>query len=1638
MDNDLNVAKKFNDLLGYTAWKRTEPESMSTVSEMRTLPEYFGTASFTLEMVVLMTLNKSECFPLDYIFPLKLIEGFSSIKWSVTEYHAVSPDRAPYQGIYRVGTSTSTAHMRSFLHYSTGLVLDIHSLLHAIGLQEFQCRLSVMLIGILEMLNFNVMREVFLTERSMHPYSSVESTAIGEDTLYKLIAEQVDDFGRINKNSYDALKVMYDRAQQRMTMNNQGGNPDTVIIPGGIWNTTVPSSIQSGKMGVSQDNIGFDPGMGHITSSRNFKLQRDQNNNDPSKTTAMVGSFVFFDGDCKGLGIAPETYDHNCLSQVVFDYNLDREVIITYTEALMKSGLFAEKDKIESRISGDSEDFDLAVAKRRARANEVANSLNTQGYTNARPGSKRGRDSTGGASVHRYNNQYTPEGLSGSSFGTQSDELNTDNEWVLTSIGNKVLSNIQTVADLYKGGRLQYLMGFFFKNSYSLKGAGFALTDEEKKLLENCQNAQQHPFFNEGLGLAGDPREDYASGYDEPVDDLDLNTFRGYGLPSSKVTPRSDRSNRSDMSLDSLNTSRSTKDVPLMQTNPFATTRTAATEPVISVTVPQTGSGYINVNSNNNNSSRFKRVPTMLEHPYNLVLQNNQSVTVHPILDPKVMQAMFTRTGKYLANNGKGFFKDLSGEYSHDFLSTCHWSPQPSFDWLRYFATDPNLKARWNHYQPRAVSDFNLCDNLNTSQGRNFVELVASTDSFIQSFFKNTRPDDKLYFNQPGATVNQWNEDNGKVLTSVFNTMINPILGKLMLPQAQGDGFKQQMSLLLTHVLHSAHLTSKDQGIISLNVMHVLNNAAKLLFGTEIEANGSLLGMYNAGDRAKIEKIVVQNSENSLTLRDLNESPLQSPPGNVLSESDLIHLLVTPQHGTGVHLCFHKSSKVALQVIEQKVTIHNIQGKNMYLYNMGSVEQMQAFSALNFDTESDVLHLADTNFIAKGHHFQHLIGAALKSMIYKIKEDEKALCEEAAKVIAGAIDNASAIEVVTYLLYLQYRCYVDFQIARVFVHDFLAELYDERHNTRKDSTSTLSHHGSDFRRALSTTVEKINSDILSAADKRIVRKHMVELLCNYPDFVQRFDRDLFVFLHDVVTFLVGIQVTGQSQANPNIYQVCNYMSALVCLLTRVWSDCSKEKDSDYTDGDYVNGDEMILLAKEKMPGYVPLKREEDKGIKRAVIEQGLRMFMRHLCYNQEELPKSFVDNNWRTKMNQVFLRTIALLQRNLFNVNGRGAEVSQKLRNGLVEVQSINILVSPKGANRVYYELIEDLYTTMDNIHIDICLAYSGEICPRNTTNSFIIDMQEMHDQAVFKKSGIKPSVPNAMQYQNKRFASGMPHMKDMDSRGNAFILYERAINRWMKEYTDIARWFRLAIIYNIPLFWGVLMFRPHQQYLTGTTCIMTRGATVGETFYGNQNCTSGIDPMVKTLMAHFSFDTTTVCFRPEKLVHFDHSVVIQYLSGGGIKHYAYSEADKSRYQRRSLEEKSIFFCAVPPNYKADKPYMDITGRFPEKYVGGQGAGSAPHYPTCSIYCDFWGWDSDVSLYGTTSVGSKINTLVCQDFQKSYDPATKSFTRVTINRGHLGSKVYAGAMAVFNNRRRDLLEPSYMPTKNIIVGGSNI
>jgi len=246
----------------------------------------------------------------------------------------------------------------------------------------------------------------------------------------------------------------------------------------------------------------------------------------------------------------------------------------------------------------------------------------------------------------------------------------------------------------------------------------------------------------------------------------------------------------------------------------------------------------------------------------------------------------------------------------------------------------------------------------------------------------------------------------------------------------------------------------------------------------------------------------------------------------------------------------------------------------------------------------------------------------------------------------------------------------------------------------------------------------------------------------------------------------------------------------------------------------------------------------------------------------------------------------------------------------------------------------------------------------------------------------------------------------------------------------------------DLPVPLGFLIFRPMMRYRMGTALLMVPGRSTGSCFFSHSDMQLGSDIVRKLFLGNYTFYAKPAVLQPRNIAYAPNIYCEDYLGGNGTRYFRYDDIDRQNYIDGITDERDMFCCAVPLEYVPDRRFLDITGRYDSSICGGVTDESPYQWPTADIYAEYWGWSHPSTAtrpnpddYTADSV-PQYNTICVQDHQRNFlheGHGRGKFDKVIANRGHWGSRVYAGCGRVRRGVETHLKPVKYEETSSVAI-----
>lgn len=248
-------------------------------------------------------------------------------------------------------------------------------------------------------------------------------------------------------------------------------------------------------------------------------------------------------------------------------------------------------------------------------------------------------------------------------------------------------------------------------------------------------------------------------------------------------------------------------------------------------------------------------------------------------------------------------------------------------------------------------------------------------------------------------------------------------------------------------------------------------------------------------------------------------------------------------------------------------------------------------------------------------------------------------------------------------------------------------------------------------------------------------------------------------------------------------------------------------------------------------------------------------------------------------------------------------------------------------------------------------------------------------------------------------------------------------------------KFFKFVIEHDLPPCFGILSFRPNQEWEMGSLCLTMGGGEIGRHLVMMPDLQFQNDSMRKVMIGNFTVYMGTMITDPKGIVIVPDVYCRGYHGGWGVTEWDASNPTHRELQSRDPRAFDMYHCIIPAIYNAPK-WMHLNGRMPheikETIVG------APEfsYPTAPYYVDYvwlnW-WRSDETNLITNAFADQQNTLCFQDMQIEVDPKNPSKMFITNNKGPWDMTLYEGSARARAGGCRKLKEFNYENHRSLVT-----
>jgi hypothetical protein len=235
------------------------------------------------------------------------------------------------------------------------------------------------------------------------------------------------------------------------------------------------------------------------------------------------------------------------------------------------------------------------------------------------------------------------------------------------------------------------------------------------------------------------------------------------------------------------------------------------------------------------------------------------------------------------------------------------------------------------------------------------------------------------------------------------------------------------------------------------------------------------------------------------------------------------------------------------------------------------------------------------------------------------------------------------------------------------------------------------------------------------------------------------------------------------------------------------------------------------------------------------------------------------------------------------------------------------------------------------------------------------------------------------------------------------------------------------------------ILFRPTITHNMSTAVLLKAGSETGETLIGHCDFQLADDVVRKMHYGNFTLYSKSIVYKSDNVYLAENIMATGYVRGND------AGINTLTSLRNEMElPKSIYAALVPimstsgdsaPTAGGYANPMDVTGRFAtqiphlarlDEEIGN--TRNLLHYPCADFYSSVYRFNNSAQTMTAEFEYQQVNrynTLCFQGHQATYNPNNGMFDLVTINTGHFGPRVYAGAGKVRRGDQKFLEPVSY-------------
>jgi hypothetical protein len=244
-----------------------------------------------------------------------------------------------------------------------------------------------------------------------------------------------------------------------------------------------------------------------------------------------------------------------------------------------------------------------------------------------------------------------------------------------------------------------------------------------------------------------------------------------------------------------------------------------------------------------------------------------------------------------------------------------------------------------------------------------------------------------------------------------------------------------------------------------------------------------------------------------------------------------------------------------------------------------------------------------------------------------------------------------------------------------------------------------------------------------------------------------------------------------------------------------------------------------------------------------------------------------------------------------------------------------------------------------------------------------------------------------------------------------------------------------------------VLLVRPFMTYNMASAILMKSGLETGFTAHGHHDFMLTDDVIHKVHIGHYTFYHKSVVKQPKNIVIAEDIFASSYVSGEGTGIFGDNGKLPDGSAKKDLIDdltqqlgdarmtKDLIPIWIPQNDDGEQAKitnpLDLTGSYGPTILNDQNSdmeNDQPHYPNATKITTKYQFDQLSAFTSDDRFLAPIrslNTVCFRGHSLSYDPKTKTHSKITINTGHWGPNVYPGCRAVRNGENTFLKDMEY-------------